>query len=354
MSDKLTDLFCQLVRIDSPSGLEHEVSKFIFSKFNLLGLEVIQDSAGNLFITVPGQGQPVILSAHMDTVEPGRGIHPVIKEGIIRSSGDTILGADNKVALAAIIQAVSESFHHNHRALEIVFTVREETDGGISGFDFSRLKSRSGIIPDRGADLGSIVISSPWILNLNIKITGRAAHASLPEEAVNALTVTASALTRLRWGRLNPRTIANIGLISGGSAMNTIPGNVFLTGEIRSFSERDLKIASDHIRAVFQATTDRYGAILDYKPELYCQGYTYSRSDPEVKDLNRLYTSQHLQVNYEKIYGASDANVFIAHNIRVVTIGDGCKNPHTVQENIAVSDLIRLKDIILAYITRSY
>ncbi len=351
--NSLVDLFFQLVKIDSPSGFESEVSLFISDWFRNQGLKPEIDRSGNLFVDIPGRNPPLILSAHMDTVEPGRGIRPRITDEIIQSGGDTILGADNKGALAAIMQSIAECPPQKNRHLEVVFSVREETDSGIGSFDFSRLESREGLIPDLGADLGYLVTASPWIMNLELEIIGKPAHASLPESAINALTVAARAISAAKWGRLNPDTVANLGLISGGTAMNTVPGRVKMVGEIRSFSQKHLTVAQDKILAGFSKITKASQAVLEFNSALYCRGYEFRPDDPSVTSIINVMKHQKLNVVPEKIYGASDSNVFAAHGFRVITIGDGCQNPHTVNERISITALNQLKDLILAYITRA-
>ncbi|MBI4157697.1 M20/M25/M40 family metallo-hydrolase, partial [Candidatus Woesebacteria bacterium] len=240
---KLTQTFIDLVRIDSPSGYEARARDFVVQRLAGLGIKSKIDKAGNVFAKVEGEGEPVIVCAHLDTVEPGRGIKPVVSGGFIKSSGETILGADDKVAVAAIICALEEAKEQGIKTkpLELIFTVREETDGGINEFDFGQLKAKYGVIADKASPIGTVVMSSPWIENLNIEIIGKTAHAGVPEKGINALTLTSEAISKLKWGRLDEKTTANIGLISGGSAMNSIPEKISLIGEVRSFSKDSLE-----------------------------------------------------------------------------------------------------------------
>lgn len=351
-NSRVVDIFLELVRIDSPSGAESQVAIYIKDFLKKLHLESEIDSAGNVFAAVhPGGPNPVVINAHMDTVEPGRGIKPVVENGLIKSDGSTILGADNKVALAAILAALEQADQEKLRNLELVFSVREETDGGISEFDFAKLKSRTGLVADRASAIGSIVLSSPWIVNLNISVIGHPSHAGLPEQAVNALTITAAALTRTKWGRLDDKTTANIGLIQGGSAMNTVPGKVDLVGEVRSFSAANKTAALEKITTTFRETAAEFGAAVEITVSDYCSGYSYAQTDSHVQEIVKCMGKQQITANFEQAFGASDANTFAAHGIKLVNIGDGCKEPHTVNESIAVSDLHRLFELVLAYMT---
>ncbi len=351
MTDPVVQNFLSLVQIDSPSGREAKLADYLIARLKKIGLTFIRDSGGNIYSRTPKSGESVVICAHLDTVEPGKGIKPQIKDGNIHSDGTTILGADNKAALAAII-TVLESVPLNHiRPLEIIFTTREETDGGVSKFDFSQIKSKSGLIADHAAPIGSIVLTSPGIVNLNIEIIGKSAHSSLPQDSINALTVAARCLFRSNWGKVDSDTTANIGLISGGTAMNTIPGRVNLTGEVRSFNPRSLDQTISRIRSIFQSECKLSGALLNFTTQKYCQGYSYNSDSTAVSVIASVLATHKVKVFYDKAFGASDTNVFVANGINVVTIGDACNFPHTVNESISISNLILLTKIFHSYLT---
>jgi tripeptide aminopeptidase len=342
--------FFDLVRIDSPSGEESRVSAFLQQRLARMHFRTEIDQAGNLLAANSRPGIPVLINAHMDTVEPGRGINPQLKDNSIVSDGTTILGADNKAALAAIITALEELGPEKIRSLEIVFSVREETTGGISEFDFTKLKSRTGIVADRASRVGSIVLAAPWIRNLNIQIIGKGAHASLPETAVNAINIAALALTKTKWGRIDKETTSNIGLISGGTAMNAIPGNVTLVGEIRSFSEGKLNQVNEHVKSVFADVCTKFSGQLVFDSRIYCPGYKYRKQNSAIREIVRIFRSLGIEESYEIAFGASDANTISAKGITLVAVGDGCTDPHTTSESITISNLESLKQVFLNYI----
>jgi len=267
MKNDLVELFLTLVKIDSPSGNETEVCKFIASYLEKMGIKSKTDKVGNLFACVSGKGEPVILGAHMDTVEPGCGIKPKIEKGIIKSDGTTILGADNKIAIACILAAITKVPKENRKSLELVFSVREETNSGINEFDFSLLRGKVGLVADRASFVGVIVLSSPWIENLTVDVIGKSTHAGSPEKGINALSLASEAISKLTWGRISSKTTANIGTIKGGSAMNTIPEKIELVGEVRSFSESQLVKQVKKIRSVFTKTVEGNGGKLIFVTE---------------------------------------------------------------------------------------
>ncbi|HLE49487.1 MAG TPA: M20/M25/M40 family metallo-hydrolase [Patescibacteria group bacterium] len=350
MKKNLVETFIDLVKIDSPSGEEEKICVYIQKRLSAMGVKSQVDKSGNLFAKVDGVGVPVILSAHMDTVEPGKNIKPKIINGVIKSDGTTILGADNKIAIASIINALQQVNPNRRRSLEIVFSVREETDGGIADFDFSLLQGRTGILADKATDVGIIELASPWIENLEITINGLSAHSGSPEKGINALTVASNAITNLDWGRINDETTSNIGVISGGSVMNTIPEKVFLQGEVRSFSRKKLDNQIIKIKKTFESTTKKYAADLGFIANNYCNGYVFKKSDEYVDRVAGVMKSLGIKPKYEIAFGGSDANTFIKNGINLVNIGDGGRDPHTLKESVTIADLEKIAMIFTSYI----
>lgn len=347
----VTDLFKQLTTIDSPSGEEQEMASCLKSWLDGLGLAYKQDAAGNICAKNSTPGTPLLLSAHMDTVEPGRGIKPIVKDGIIKSGGTTILGADNKAALAAIMTAVEEA--KNTRALELLFTVREETGGGVDRFPFKWLTAKKGLIFDSSNPLGGIVLGSPFIVNFTATVTGKAAHASRPESGVNAFTPVFHTLSSLETGLLDEgKTTINVGLISGGTGVNTIPGLITVKGEIRSYDKKlfDGHLAS--IKSLFGLAVGETKAKLTFSTDGYCPGYVHEKKAPFVKAIAGIVTEAGLPLAYHPVSGVSDANILNAHGVETVNLADGTRYSHTVNEEIAVADLEKLAVLIRECISK--
>lgn len=349
MEKFVVNTFLDLVKIDSPSGYENNIREYLSKRLALLGSYPEIDNRGNLFGKIDGVGEPSLLCAHMDTVEPGRGVNPVMSGDVIKSKGKTILGADNKVAVAAILEALNFVDVSKRRALEIIFSVCEETNGGINKFNFDKLKSKSGIVADSSNPVGTIILSAPWIEELKIEVLGLAAHAGRPENGINALTVVTKAMNQLKWGRVDDETTSNIGLIRGGQATNTIPDRILLEGEVRSFSKMKLERNIKKINKVFSYETQNMKAKLIFKSELYCPGYNHSTAD--VAEIVRAINKTGIRPRFDTTFGGSDANTFNLNGIKVVNIGDGTMNTHTVNESISVKDLVNLTKVIINYIT---
>ena len=217
----LVDEFIELVSIDAESGDEAEIATRVMSKLGEIGLDVEMDDAGTKFggnagnvIARTGEGDPIILCAHLDRVKPGRGIKPVVENGIIRSSGDTVLAADDISGVVAILAGLREAKKHKRlRAVEVIFTVSEEDRlQGSRNLDYTRIRSKMAYVFDASGPVGTVVISSPTHVGFEAHITGQAAHAAInPEDGVSAIRAAAFAISKLPFGWVDDDTTANVG-----------------------------------------------------------------------------------------------------------------------------------------------
>jgi len=247
--ERMTELFLQLVQIDSGSENEAEIGRFVADLLKQIGAdEVLVDNAseklggtgGNVFAHFKGTAPapPVLLSAHLDTVAPTRGIRIIKTETEIKTDGTTILGADNKAGIALIIEAVRTLRERNLPCppIEVVFTVREEK--GLLGakvFDKTKLRARYGFVVDGAGKPGDLIVGSPTHFRFEVTFVGKSAHAGVePEKGINAIVMAAEAISAMKWGRLDEDTTANVGVIEGGQAMNVVPDKCKVVGEFRS------------------------------------------------------------------------------------------------------------------------
>lgn len=349
--NKTTNLFLQLVQIDSPSDHEEKMSLFLQSWLKENKFDFKIDKVGNIFATNNHPGTPFLLSAHMDTVQPGENIKPIIKDGIIKSSGDTILGADNKVAIAAILTTLETKTIN--RSLELLFTVKEETGGGIEYFPFEWLKSKQGIIFDKSNPLGGIVLSSPYIYNFHVSLTGKAAHSALPQNGINAFTPAFAALSKIEVGQLdNGETTINVGIINGGVGINTIPEKIRISGEVRSYDKELFESHLKNIQMLFEQESKKHDVICEFSKDSFCSGYSFSESDTFINKVKSVYETMGLTTTYFEHSGISDANILNEHRIKTLNLTDGAKNPHSKDEQIAVKDLESLTHLIMVCIEK--
>ncbi|HZK18466.1 MAG TPA: M20/M25/M40 family metallo-hydrolase, partial [Clostridia bacterium] len=283
---RLTEEFLKLVLIDSVSGNERAIADVLIEKLEYLGLEVYEDeagvktgtTAGNIIAKLAGKNDaPVIMfCAHMDTVSPGEGILPVIRDGTVYSGGDTILGSDDKAGIAVILETlrlISES-SPIHGGLEVVFTIKEEVGLlGAKNIDRDRLEAKMGFVLDSDGDPGVIVIRGPSQDKVDAVVVGKAAHAGInPEDGVDALQVAAHAICGMRLGRIDEETTANVGMISGGNAVNIVPEKVVLRGEARSLADDKRTAQTEHMCKVYRETAKRFGAKVELDVETIYPG----------------------------------------------------------------------------------
>lgn len=350
---RLVQTFLDLVRIDSPSGYEEKVREYVSEFVKKLGLKPFQDKRGNLIVRVNGVGEPLLLGAHLDTVEPGRNVKPKIENGIIKSDGKTILGADNKVGVAAILEVLKFLVNNKIKTkpLDVVLTVEEEEEFGSIKLDYTKIRAKKGYIFDSLIPLGGIITASPFYNRFDIKIIGKAVHASLPHEAINALVIFNKAFSKIKIGKINNKTIANVGIVNGGHARNTIPGEITINGEVRSFVEEDVEKYSNLIVDAFRKSAEKMAGKTKSEIVRYNPGYEYEANDEFILKTKKIVEDFGLQPILVKKWACSDANIFNAHGIKVLNLGDGVNNPHTVRESVSTNDILKLSELIVSLMT---
>ena len=259
--ERLVNSFCDLVRIDSPSDEEEEVALHLTDRLSRLGFSVVRDAHGNVIASEDG-ANPLLLSAHMDTVEPGRGIQPIIKGNRITSDGTTILGGDCKAGVAAILEGL-ESVDEDEtvrRPVQVVFTRGEEIGlVGASNLDYSIIRASEAVVFDGNGPVNTITGASPTYMRFDITVKGRAAHAGVePEKGLSAIRIATEIINELPNGRLDDETTFNVGLISGGSVRNAVPAEATFGGEWRSRNTETLDSLKMQLLTILERARERY------------------------------------------------------------------------------------------------
>jgi tripeptide aminopeptidase len=360
------DLFCDLAAIPSPSGRERAVADRALAFLRDLGLAPTEDDAGarigsdmgNIHVALPSsdgaEGTPIFLNAHLDTVPPTAPIDPEVRNGIVVNRHDTILGADNKAAVAVMLAAVAELVRGGrpHAGVELVLTPMEEVGlHGAKAFDTSRLQARVGYCYDHAAPIGNIVLAAPTQRTVRFRFVGRAAHAGMvPEEGRSAIVAAARAIADMPLGRIDAQTTANVGLVSGGIAGNIVPPECLVDAEARS---RDPGRLREQVQAMLDAATFAANLAeceLETRIEPEYDGYRFSRSDPAVRLAARALEACGREPAYIESGGAADANVWNAAGLQCVNLCNGAAEIHTSSEHIAAADLDAMLDITLALV----
>ena len=359
-SQRLLATFLDLVQIDSPSGHEAAVAAYCRGALTAAGCVVeIDDSAaitgsdtGNLIAELGGDGaEKVFFSAHMDTVSPGEGIKPVVEQGVIRASGDTILGADDKVGIAAIIEMVRvlQESQLSHPTIGILLSVGEEKNLlGANAMDASGFCGQPCFVLDSENQPGEVVVGAPFHSSFKATFTGKAAHAGVcPEKGVSAIAIAAAAISAMQLGRLDEVTTANIGTISGGSADNVVADSCIVTGEFRSLHEQRLNETGAAISTAIQTAVAGTGASVDVVWEESYPGFLLDEGHPIVQLALKAAKGIGLPAQVAVTGGGSDTNVFSKKGLQAVTLGTGMKGIHGLGESMAIADLETLTRLIL-------
>jgi tripeptide aminopeptidase len=365
--DRLQTLLLDLVRIDSLSRREGAIAARLERALRALGAEVAYDHAGdavggevgNLVARFPGTtaAPAFLLCAHMDTVEPGLGVKPVVDGDVIRSDGTTVLGGDDKSGIAIILECLTVCRERGlpHPPVDVVFTVCEEAGLlGAKHLDLDLLRARRGLVFDSDA-VGVVFTRAPGSHHVEAVIHGRAAHAGMaPEEGVSAIVVAAEAVAAMRLGRIDHETTANLGTIQGGRAINIVPDRVRVVGEARSHDPAKLEAQCAHMRACFEAAARRHpGARVDVRIEpMYAP-----MSVPDDSSIMRLLRAAARDVGRAVepagMGGGCDANVLNHRGLEVVNLGTGMREIHTTHEWLRVSDMVATAEVTLATLQRA-
>ncbi|MBW8741461.1 MAG: M20/M25/M40 family metallo-hydrolase [Acidobacteria bacterium] len=364
MASDVVDLFTELAALPSPPGEERAVADVVARYLRDLGLDVDEDDAGakvgstigNLYCRLGGNdngdGIPVFLCAHLDTVPPTGPINPVVEDGVVRNSGGTILGADNKSAVAVMLEATRRVLAENrpHAGLELLFTPKEEVGLlGAGAFEHDRLQARVGYVYDQAAEIGEVILGAPYSHSMEVRFHGRAAHAGMyPEDGRSAIAAAAKAIADLRLGRLDEETTANVGVINGGTAGNIVPEWCTFLAEARSHDERKLReVVQEMLDAIAFA-----GGLEDCEVETEVHksysGYRFKRDDDVVQIAHAALERAGFTPSYAFSGGGADANVFNERGLRCLNLANGMLDIHTPDERIAVEDLERMVDVTLA------
>jgi tripeptide aminopeptidase len=367
LTSPFVDLFLELCALPSPSGNERAVTDRVTAYLTDLGLEWDEDGSaarlegdtGNVYCRLPptngAGGTPIFLCAHTDTVPPEGAIDPVIgDDGVVRNAAGTILGSDNKAAVAVILEAVRRvrGESREHAGIELLFTPQEEVSlRGADAFDHTRLVATTGYVYDQGAPIGEIVLGSPHGRLLDFRFHGAAAHAGMfPEDGRSAIAAASRAIADFRLGRIDEETSANVGVISGGTARNVVPEWCSFTAEVRSHDERKaVALAREMLEsAAFAASLADCEVESEVRPSF--PGYRFREGDAPV----RLAAAALARAGYTPSYalsgGGADANVFNARGLQCVNLANGMMEIHTPDEHIAVADLEGMVEVTLALI----
>ena len=372
--DRIKNLLIELIKIDSLSRKERDVAMRLKDEMEALGASVAIDDAGekvggnvgNLIAHFPGNrpaAQPLLLSAHMDTVVPGEGVTPFLDGDILRSDGRTVLGGDDKSGVAIICEVLRVVRENKLPCgdIDVVFTICEEAGlVGAKCLDVSRLKARTGLVLDSDS-VGFLFTRAPAANRMEFRVRGLEAHAGVcPENGISAIQVAAEGIAQMKLGRIDDETTANIGLIEGGMAVNIVPNSVVLKGEARSHSVEKLQRQTEHMRRCLEEAAARHAVELNGKlfqatVEAKIER-DYDRMEvPDGAPIVRLVqaAARNLDVELKTLAtgGGCDANVLNQKGLEVANLSTGMRDIHTVKEWLNLQDLYLSARLVLEVVT---
>lgn len=362
---RLLDEFFELVQIDSETGYETQIAETLTNKFERLGLDVIEDEskeetghgAGNLICTLKGtkaNADTIYFTSHMDTVVPGSGVKPKVKDGYVVSDGTTILGADDKAGIAAMIETIRTLKENDieHGNVQFVITVGEESGlVGAKSLDSSLITAKYGYAIDSNGPVGDIIVSAPTQAKLYAVMKGKTAHAGLaPEKGVSAITLAAKAISKMPLGRIDDETTANIGRFEGGKQTNIVADRVNILAEARSLNPEKMEKQATAMKEAFVNTAEAYGGSAEVDVEIMYPGFNQEPNDQVVEVARNAAKSIDRESNLQKSGGGSDANVISGKGIPTVNLAVGYEEIHTTNERIPVEELEKITEMLTAII----
>jgi tripeptide aminopeptidase len=372
--ERLAQTFVTLCELSSPSRKEKNVALYLKDIFSSLGADFIyeDDSAvhtgsecGNLIVRINGttDSDPVFFACHMDTVQPGDNVFVKRDGDIFTSKEETILGGDDKSGIAPVIELIAQIKENNlaHRTLELIFTTCEEI--GLLGakyLDHKLLQARFGYALDSNG-IDKLIVGAPAANRIKIDVHGTAAHAGInPEAGLSAFLVAAKAITKLRLGRIDEESTANIGIISGGVATNIIPEHLEIRGEVRSHSMSKLAEYTEEIKAIFTKTAAEWPVpenseiqqpSVNFEVNADYPAMRLSEDDVVVKTAVAAGQRLHRDISLVLAGGGSDANIYNGYGLSTAIIATGMDKVHTTDERLDLNDMVSLTELLHAIAT---
>lgn len=362
---RLSELFEELCRIESPSGRERACAERVKAELRALGLDVHEDNAGaeagsdcgNLLARIPARtgAAPLgmLLCAHLDTVPQRAPVEPVLVDGGWENANEGILGADNKAAVAVLLALARRVLAEGAPVdIELLFTVCEERSlAGARALERTWLHSDFGYVFDHASPIGEIVTASPCHFRLDAGFRGRAAHAGIhPEEGSSAILAAARAVADMPLGRLDEETTANVGVIRGGSAINVVPERCALSAEVRSLRDQAAEaVVAEIVDCIHEAANlPDCDCDVDVRAQRNFSAYRTPPGAPAILAAERALRGCGYTPTRISSGGASDANALIAKGLEVVNLANGTERPHEPGERVSVAALEGMLEVALA------
>jgi tripeptide aminopeptidase len=357
---RIIEIFKEVTVIPALSGKERPMADYIHNFVSRLGLNSYEDNtftrwdgdAGNILCPVAGGGD-FIMTAHMDTPRPTTETKVIVDDEKITSDGTTALGVDNRAGVTILLYTLEKIVKENilTRGFTVAFTTCEETtlDGSMN--IPLRKEIDMAFVFDSSMRPGNFVCESCGAIAFKATFIGKASHSGIaPEKGINAIVAAAKAISNIPIGRVDGTTTVNVGMIHGGEAVNVVPAQATIDGEIRSMDLQLVEDLAKKIQNTFEIAASEVGAGLEFTARWDFTPYHIKNDDRVFQEISRAIEKAGLTPNPYVSWGGSDANSFNRRGIKAVNIGIGAQNPHANNEFIYLEDLQKSADIALEVI----
>lgn len=363
--ERLQRKFSSILLADNEPGKEDKVVRWVRWFLRFLGVHIHTDKMKNTFFKVSGEGNPLLLAAHLDSVAPAIRKRPKFEKGVFRTNGKTVLGADDLAGVMSILFAIwyLKKNKISHRPLEVLFTAQEEVGGrGVRNFDLEKIKAKEGILPDLAQNVGTVVYRTPTKYTLHFHVKGRSAHIREIEKGLSAIQIMSELVCSIPLGKVDKDTTVNIGSFIGGRAGNVVPEESFLEVQMESFAKGEIR-STDHgsyakvlenIERSINKMKEKYPkAEINFDYEMDRPGFELSRHSDFFKSIKETMDDIGKDMKAITSHGLSDANNLNAAGIKAILIGTGAKNTHTTNETIELSELINLTEFLINHTAKT-
>lgn len=362
MNSRLIDIFIQAASINALSQKEKPVADFIHSFLADSPFNIIEDDSniksgsdtGNIVCRI-GDGGDFILLAHMDTARPTEKMRPVFQNGKITSAGNSVLGVDNRLGIAILLYTLEKILKENIQVknFTVAFTTCEETTLlGSKNLRLSTHVSR-GFVFDSSFRPGSFITSACGSMGFKVKITGKASHSGIaPERGINSIAIAVNAIQKIKQGRVDQETTLNIGKINGGSAVNVVPEEVCLEGEVRSFKNEKVLELTEYVKKTFEDEANKLNARVEFNAEWDFKPYKINEDSTVYIEITEVLKKLNLKPEPQISLGGSDANSLNELGIPSVNLGIGAQNPHSNDEFVLIEDMNKSAEIAMELVKK--
>lgn len=341
----------ELLTLPSTPGHEEQVRIYLEQRLRRLDLTAQTDPAGNLIATMPGQGHPILLNAHMDRVPPGLAHTPALRNGVLYSDGTTNLGADDAAGIAIILELLTRIHEENlpHPPLVLLFTVQEEVGlRGASAFDPTPWKINEGIVFDNAFEAGVVVSQGATYIAFDIEIRGRTGHPGKDlATTVNALEIFRAA-SYPHGSLANDQTRILLSRLTAGNARNAIPADVHIEGELRSFEPPEVRAHyMQAIQSAFEQAATSLGGSVTVTFDAHCTSYAVDEQEPLLALYREILARRGETLSLRPTFIGSDASA-LRPRVKAFTISTGVVNEHSTEEYVPLEPLGNIVEDMLA------